>query len=207
VPAVLTFLPLAILIIAVPGPSVLFAVGQSLANGRRAALLSVLGNGLGVAVQGVAVSLGLGALLAAVSGSLLVLRVLGGLYIVYLGIQAWRGAGTEQSAPAPARGTSHLLGRGFLVGLSNPKTFIFLSAFLPQFVTRASEATLQMLVLAAAFAALAIAGDSLWALGAAQARAWFGGDAHRLVQLRRTGAVMLVGLGIFTLASGADSSP
>src|ERR1044071_1091772 len=124
----------ALIIIAIPGPSVLFVIGRSLSLGRRGGLMSVLGNTLGMLPQIAAVSLGIG---AAVAESVLLFQLLklaGAGYLVYLGIQAIRHRHTmtavEPSTPQPA---ARLIRQGFLVGLTNPKSIVLFVAVLPQF--------------------------------------------------------------------------
>jgi len=132
----LTFVVAAALLIALPGPSVLFVIGRTLAFGRRAGLLSVVGNELGMLVQTGLVALGVGAIVAQSIVVLTVIKFAGAAYLVFLGIQAIRHR-REQSAPeleAPPRSALRLLGEGFVVGITNPKSIIFFVAILPQFI-------------------------------------------------------------------------
>ena len=136
----LTFLVASLLFIQVPGPSLLFTIGRALTVGRRDALLSVVGNGLGLLAQVACVALGLGALVAASSTAYVAVKVLGATYVVWLGVQAIRhradarlamtGTGSAGGASQPAKA----LRIGFTVGVTNPKTLVFFTAFLPQFV-------------------------------------------------------------------------
>src|SRR4051794_34825399 len=139
VDSLLAFTVAAFVLIIVPGPSVLFVVSRGVALGRRAALLSVLGNESGLAVHVVAVSLGLGAVVAGSAAVFTVLKLAGAGYLVFLGVKAVRSRrslrGVLDAATLPKRGR-RLLGEGFLVGVGNPKVIIFLAAILPQFVDR-----------------------------------------------------------------------
>lgn len=201
----LAFAPVALLVIAMPGPSVLFTIGRALTVGRRSALLTVVGNGVGLAVQGLALAVGIGALLASVSGALAVLKVGGGLYLIWLGVQAIRHSHDDVDASAVAaapRSTMADLRVGFVLGLTNPKSLVFLGALLPQFVSPHADPAPQLALLGAIFAVLAILGDSVWALAASAARGWFGRSPRRQARLQAGGGLMLVGLGAYSVVSG-----
>ena len=204
----LAFLAASAVFIQVPGPSLLFTIGRALTVGRRDALLSVIGNGLGLLAQVACVALGLGAVVAASSTAYLVVKLLGAAYVVWLGVQAIRHRAdarlamlASDHAHGPGSRSSTALRIGFTVGLTNPKTLVFFTAFLPQFVnTDAGHAPLQLLVLGTVFAALAIASDSVWALVAGRARAWFGAQPRRLDHLSAAGGGMMVALGVAMVA-------
>lgn len=198
--ALVTFFVASIVLIEIPGPSLLFALGRALTTGRRQALLSVVGNGLGVLLQVLAVSVGLGALVAASATAFTVLKLAGAAYVVYLGVQAIRHRSDARRAlvgPDGARpaGAAHALRTGVVVGLTNPKTIVFFAAFLPQFVDRTHSAAPQMVLLGALFCVLAIASDSCWVLAASGAKQWFARKPSRLDGLGATGGVMMIGLG------------
>ncbi|MCW2867801.1 MAG: LysE family translocator [Marmoricola sp.] len=204
----IAFLVASFVFIQVPGPSLLFTIGRALTVGRRDALLSVLGNALGLVVQVLLVALGLGALVAASAGVYTTVKLVGAAYVVWLGVQAIRHRGDarqllERGPAATAPGSRRrAVGTGLLVGLTNPKTVIFFVAFLPQFVDAGAGRTgLQLAVLGLAFGVLAACSDSVWALAAARARAWFARTPSRLDALGAAGGVMMLGLGAFLIAS------
>ena len=204
----IAFLVASFLFIQVPGPSLLFTIGRALTVGRRDALLSVLGNALGLVVQVLLVALGLGALVAASAGVYTAVKLVGAAYVVWLGVQAIRHRGDarrllEHGPDATAPGSRRrAVATGLLVGLTNPKTVIFFVAFLPQFVDAGAGRTgLQLAVLGLVFGVLAACSDSVWALAAARARAWFARTPSRLDALGATGGVMMLGLGAFLIAS------
>ena len=157
----------AFVLILIPGPSVLFTVGRALSVGRRGALLTVLGNTGGLYVQVIAVALGVGAIVEASVEIYTVLKLAGGAYLVYLGVQAIRhrrSRATEMAVATVRTRNRRVLLEGFVVGLTNPKMIVFLAAALPQFVNRgAGQVTLQMLLLGLLVAAIAMGSDSLWA--------------------------------------------
>jgi threonine/homoserine/homoserine lactone efflux protein len=203
----LAFALAAIVIIVIPGPSVLFVIGRSIALGRRAGVLSVVGNALGTIPAVVAVAVGVGAIVAASVVAFTVIKIVGAIYLVYLGVQAIRhrhrhlpGVGR---APASALA---LLRQGFIVGLTNPKTIAFFVAVLPQFVApTAGPVWAQLLLLGILFQTLALLCDSVWALAAGTARLWFARSPRRLSTLSATGGVMMIGLGGALAFTGAKS--
>jgi threonine/homoserine/homoserine lactone efflux protein len=199
----LAFVAASALFIQVPGPSLLFTIGRALTVGRRDALLSVVGNALGIVTQVLAIAVGLGAVVAASAHAYTVLKVVGAAYVVWLGISAIRHRGDARAAlegidAAPVRAAHALrsLRVGFTVGVTNPKTIVFFVAFLPQFVNDSAGHTgLQLAVLGLVFGAMCVASDSIWALAAARARDWFARRPQRLDTLSLTGGVMMIGLG------------
>lgn len=201
------FVAASVVIIVIPGPSVLFVIGRSIALGRRAGVLSVVGNTLGTTPAVIAVAFGVGAIVASSIVAFTALKIVGAIYLVWLGIQAIRHRNAHV-AGAVARPTSSwtLLRQGFVVGLTNPKTIAFFVAVLPQFVApQAGAVWLQMLLLGLTFLVLGLIGDSTWALAAGTARAWFARSPKRISALSGTGGVMMIGLGGALALSGAKS--
>lgn len=190
----LAFLAVAVVLILVPGPSVMFVVSRAVAMGRGAAVRTALGNAAGAFVLVVGVSVGLGALLSTASLSYEVVRLAGAAYLVYLGIQAIRHRG-ELALPRQQRSAGRVLLEGFIVGLTNPKTAVFFAAVLPQFIDPARPAVPQLLALGAIFVLLAALCDSLWGLAAGTARLWFTSSPRRLRTLSATGGATMIALG------------
>jgi threonine/homoserine/homoserine lactone efflux protein len=204
----LAFVIASALFIQVPGPSLLFTIGRALTVGRRDALLSVVGNAIGVTTQVMLVAVGLGAVVAASTEAYVVLKVCGAAYVIWLGIQAIRHRADARAAmdavdtTTVARASAlRSLRVGFTVGLTNPKTIVFFVAFLPQFVNEpAGHTGLQLALLGVVFGAMAACSDSVWALAASRARDWFARRPTRLDKLGVAGGVMMIGLGA-TLAA------
>lgn len=196
----------AFVLIAIPGPSVLFVIGRALAHGRATALLSVLGNSLGLLVVLVLVSLGLGALVAGSAEVFLALKLLGGLYLAWLGVQAIRHRRAIDAGPAAAEAAlprRRALRQGFVVGFSNPKAFMIFAALLPQFVDRGRGGVpAQMLLLGLLAFVIGLLSDSVWALAASKLRDWFAGSPRRGRALGTVGGVSMLGLGVALLATG-----
>ncbi|SBT88376.1 Threonine/homoserine/homoserine lactone efflux protein [Streptomyces sp. DI166] len=204
----LAFAAMSFLLIVVPGPSVLFVVGRALAQGRRAALMTVAGNTVGAYALVLGVALGIGTI---VERSVLVftlLKLAGAAYLVYLGVKAWRERGALRAAfadetEAAPRGGLRTFWEGFVVGVTNPKTIVFFAAVLPQFVDPgAGHATAQMLLLGLVFNVIALASDSVWGLAAATARNWFARSPRRLSAVGGVGGMTMIGLGVTVAATG-----
>ena len=199
------FLLAGVVLVAVPGPSVLFIVGRALAHGRRAALTSVAGNTTGVVLIVVAVALGVGAVAAASAAVFGVLKLVGAAYLVYLGVQTWRHRGDLADAlgrPGAAPGRQ-VFWQGVAVGATNPKVLVLFVALLPQFTDPdAGRPGVQMLVLGLLFCLLAAVLDSVWGLAAGAARDWFATSPQRLRRVGGTGGLMMIGLGATLALTG-----
>lgn len=203
----LAFMAASLLILVIPGPSVLFVVGRALAHGRRTALLSVLGNEIGEFVLVLAVAFGLGPLLERSLVLFSAMKLAGAAYLIYLGVRAFRGrhrmalqAQGDGAEPGSRLGE---LRDGFLVGVANPKAAVFFAAVLPQFVSHsAGHVPLQLVLLGLVFVALAWASDSVWGLAASGARSWFARSPRRLAAVGGAGGLAMIGLGVGIAATG-----
>lgn len=203
----LAFAALSFLLIVIPGPSVLFVIGRALAQGRRAALTTVVGNTLGAYLLVVAVAFGIGSVVERSVLVFTVLKLAGALYLVYLGMKAWRERGSLRAAFAggevPAHSGLRTFWEGFAVGVTNPKTIVFFAAVLPQFVDRDSgHVTVQMLLLGLVFNVIALASDSVWGLIASTARGWFARSPRRLSMVGGVGGLTMIGLGVTVAVTG-----
>lgn len=201
----LTFALAGIVLVVVPGPSVLFIVGRALAHGRRAALTSVAGNTTGAVLVALVVALGFGAVAVRSVEVFTALKLLGAAYLCYLGVQTFRHRGDLTAAVgAPDGGADRrLYWQGVLVGVTNPKLLVFFAAVLPQFVDAgAGNPTGQMLVLGLLFALIAAVLDSAWGLAAGAARRWLATSPARLRRIGGTGGVLIVGMGVALAFTG-----
>jgi len=202
----LTFAALAAVVIAIPGPSVLFTIGRDLSAGRREALLTVAGNAAGEELQVIAVAIGLGAVIQASAVLFTLVKVAGGLYLVFLGVQAIRHRRSLSEALAarvtPSRVT-RALRQVAIVGVTNPKTIVFLAAVVPQFaVPSVGSVQLQLFELGTIFPLIALILDTCWALSASTARAWFARSPRRLELVGGTGGLAMIGVGVGLVATG-----
>ena len=198
--SLISFLLVALVVIVVPGPSVVFVIGRAMILGTRGALLSVWGNAVGVGVQIVAVALGVGSLVYASEVLFSVVKVLGSLFLIYLGIQGILHRKQFASALETSASTStkRVLLDSVVVGLTNAKTLVFFIATFPLFVdpTRGSLVT-QMFVLGGFFFVIGVASDMVWALAAGSARNWLSKSPDRLASVRMAGGIALVLLGTY----------
>ena len=205
----LAFTVAALVLIVIPGPAVLFSVGRTLSLGRTGGLLSVLGVSLALIPIVGLVALGVGAVVAQSAALFTTLKIVGALYLMFLGVQAIRhrkdAAAAAAQPQALARSPFRQLLEGFVVGVTNPKTIAFFVAVLPQFIdVDAGAPAVQMMVLGLVFAVLALISDSAWVLAAAAARTWFAKSPTRIERLTATGGGMMIGLGGVLLVTGND---
>jgi threonine/homoserine/homoserine lactone efflux protein len=200
----------ALVLIAIPGPSVVFTVGRALAYGRAVALLTVVGNAFGLLAVLVLVSLGLGDLVATSDLAFEVVKVGGAVFLVYLGVQALRhrhGIEVDQPGTSSTMRGVRALRQGFVVGFSNPKAYVIFAAVLPPFVDRdRGSATVQMLLLGLLAFVIGLCSDSLWALLASQLRRWFNASPSRGKALGTVGGMSMIGLGVAVAVGGRPDS-
>ena len=180
-----------------PGPAVLLAVSNAATLGARRALLSSAGNAAGVFVVAITALLGLGALLQASATAFTVLKVGGAVYLVHLGIRQWRSpARFASKAPSiSADGDAwRLFGQGVLVAATNPKSILFFTALLPQFMQPQSPFWRQGLLLTATFAACTVLSHLCYVAAARHLRRWLGETRGRWWQ--RASGALFIGLGL-----------
>lgn len=205
----LTFGLAALILIAIPGPSVVFVIGRALAYGRGVALASVVGNSLGLLTIVVLVALGLGVIVQESIAVFQVLKIVGAAYLVWLGIDAVRRRrdfltdGSDQDLPGAAMTWRRAVRQGYVVGVTNPKAYMILAAVLPQFVDRgAGHLQLQMLLLGLLAFTIGMVSDSLWALIASQLRTWFTRSPKRGEAVGAVGGFSMIGLGVGLAVTG-----
>lgn len=196
----------AMIIILAPGPSVLFVIARAIAWGRKVAVVTVAGNVSGAFVLSTLVAFGLGPILQRSDLAFAIVQWGGGLYLIYLGIDAIRkrsvhAADMTNQGPTEPK-VLQSIRDGFMVGVLNPKGLVFYAAVLPQFVDRArGHVTSQLILLGALFSLLAFVSDGSWGLLAGTARAWLAGKVSRLEKLRATGGIVMITLGVAIIAS------
>jgi threonine/homoserine/homoserine lactone efflux protein len=205
---VLAFAAVVTVLIAIPGPSVLFTISRALTVGRRGALLTVAGNEIGLCVQVVAVAFGVGAVLERSAQVVTAVKLAGAAYLVYLGVQAVRHrTSVAEALAAEVRPVTPLraVRDGFVVGVANPKSIVFFVAALPEFTSAAPghlPVPAQMLILGALFPVIALVLDSLWATIADTARRWLVRSPRRLAMIGGAGGLVMIGLGLSVAVTG-----
>ena len=185
------FLVITAVLVIVPGPIVTLVIATAATRGIRAALQTVIGTTLGNAVLLACIALGLSWILKTSAEVFGYLRLLGAGYLIWLGIQTWRHAGSLGEAPPPA-GHVHAW-RGFVVALTNPKTIAFFTAFLPQFIDPALPLARQLWVMCGVTVILAGLLDAAWGVTAGLSRAFLMKPRHNRLLGRLSGAVLIGG--------------
>jgi len=187
------FLLLTVILVLVPGPVVTLVISTGATKGVRAALVTVAGTSTGNTLLVTAVALGLSWVLTHAGYLFEVLRWAGAVYLIYLGIRAWRSAAREQPV-SPANHVHYW--RGVVVGATNPKGIAFFTAFLPQFVDPALPVVRQLVTMCAVAVAIGAVSDSCWAVASGLGRAWFMRPA-RARFLKRASGLTLIGGGVW----------
>jgi threonine/homoserine/homoserine lactone efflux protein len=201
------FVVAALVLLITPGPAVLYIVTRSIDQGRGAGLVSMLGVHVGTLVHVAAAAAGLSALLAASATAFSVVKYLGALYLVYLGVRRLlerdgAGRACRESDRPPLR---RAFLDGVVVNVLNPKTGLFFLAFLPQFadVARGSLGG-QILALGLLFVLLGTITDGLYALGAGSAARWLRHDPRFVRRERWVSGGMYIGLGLVAAFSSSS---
>lgn len=202
---VIAFAIASFLIIIIPGPSVLFTIGRGISYGKKAALVNVAGNSVGMFTGSLAVAIGIGTFVQSSDIAYALVGVLGGGYLVYLGYDAIKTrkdvakALVTKSDPKP---TKQLFKQGFVVGFLNPKSLVFFAAILPQFVDRSQgQIILQMIFLATVFFVIAVISDGTWGIVAGTARNWLAETPNRIEKISGAGGLIIIALGVSVIIS------
>jgi threonine/homoserine/homoserine lactone efflux protein len=198
----LAFAAASAVLVAIPGPTVLLVISYALAHGRKSALATVLGVGLGDFTSMTASMLGLGAFLLTSAALFTALKWIGAAYLIYMGVRLWRqpvggtlkGEGRVSVETRPRRIFLH----AYVVTALNPKGIIFFIAFLPQFLDMARPVLPQMLLFEATFLVLAIGNAALYALMAAAARQTIRKPAVQR-RVNRVGGSLLIAAGLLAI--------
>lgn len=194
--AVFAAATLAILLI--PGPAVLYVVTRSIEMGRAGGLASVAGITTATVTHVALATAGLSSLVLASTAAFDAVKYVGAAYLLFLGLRRLLGRGLERAEEDVApRTRRRAYAQGVVVNLTNPKTIVFVFAFLPQFVDpHARHVWLQVLVLGLSFALLGFLSDSVWALAAGTVADRLRGTSGIARVQRWVGGGTLVGLGV-----------
>ena len=200
----LAFVAASVVLLAIPGPTVLLVISYTLGHGKRAATATVAGVALGDFTAMTASMLGLGALLATSAALFTVLKWIGAAYLVYLGVKLWRAPVAGDEAPgdvvsAVTERPLRIFLHTYVVTALNPKSIIFFVAFLPQFLNHAEPLALQMAIFEATFLVLATANAAAYGLLASMARKTIRKPRVQRA-VNRTGGSLMIGAGL--LAAG-----
>ena len=205
--SLIAFVVASVVLTITPGPAVFYIVTRSLSQGRRAGLASVGGVALGNLGNSIGASVGLAALFAISSLAFWVVKYAGAAYLIYLGVKALRRPSETLEAPRPRSSPPAVIFRdGFIVALLNPKTTLFFSAFLPQFLDPHSSTIVQSVALGTAFVLIASVTDTTYALTASIIAPAMARMKSRRNVGRYLTASAFIGLGVITAASGSRHS-
>lgn len=169
-----TFIIAATVLIVVPGPAVLYIVARAIEQGRLAGLTSVLGIATGELIHAIAAAIGLSAILATSALAFSIVKYLGAIYLIYLGITTLLKKPVPQNTQVdPAKPLIQIFRQGIIVSVLNPKAALFFLAFLPQFADPSRGAIpAQIMLLGLIFVAIALVSDGTYALLAGQIGGW-----------------------------------
>ncbi|HKW57495.1 MAG TPA: LysE family translocator [Candidatus Acidoferrum sp.] len=206
----LFFISAALILLAIPGPAVLYITSRSIGQGRNAGLVSALGIGLGTLVHTAAATIGLSALLVSSAAAFSIVKYLGAAYLVFLGIQRLRkneAFATASDAVTPRASLARVFGQGVVVNILNPKTALFFFAFIPQFIdpNRGHVAT-QIASLGVLFAVMGTTSDSLWALFSSSVAGWLRTNPRWTRNERFVSGGILISLGFATAFAGSSAT-
>jgi threonine/homoserine/homoserine lactone efflux protein len=192
------FVATALVLLAIPGPAVLYVVSRSIDQGRQAGLASVLGITTGTVVHVTLAAVGLSSLILASRVAFDAVRYVGAAYLIFLGVRRLLTRAADEALEVrPERTRRDLYTQGVVVNLLNPKTIVFIFAFIPQFVNVDSGHTwFQIMLLGLTFAALGLMSDSLYAVAAGTVADRLRGTPLVARVERFVGGLVLVGLGV-----------
>jgi threonine/homoserine/homoserine lactone efflux protein len=192
-------------LVATPGPGVLYVVGRSIDQGRRAGLVSMFAIETAEVVYVLAAAIGVTALLATSAAALDTLRYGGAAYLIVLGVRRWRAAADGEEPvdqpPVVASGR-RVFAHGFVVQLLNPKVAVFFLAYFPQFIDPHAAVLPQVLMLGAMYVAIAVACDAVWVLVSSGLARRLARSARARRVMARSSAVTYIGLGLFAALTG-----
>jgi threonine/homoserine/homoserine lactone efflux protein len=201
----LAFLVAALLVAVVPGPGIFYVAARTLAGGRAAGFASSVGLGIGGLVHVAAGAVGVSALLMASAQAFTALKVVGAIYLIWLGLKAWRQARALPPAHLQAAGAGRAFRQGILVEALNPKTAAFFLAFIPQFIDPARLVAAQFIVLGLISVCLNTSAVILVTCWAAMARLGLGSRPALIVRLRQASGAVMCGLGASLLLARRSS--
>lgn len=188
----LTFIAATSLMIALPGPSILLTVAHSLSFGWRYSLYTAMGATIGVSVQLLIATIGLASLLNTAAEAFNWLRWGGALYLIYLGIKQWQSASKPIEVLHASVSKANLIFQGIIVTIPNPKSLIFIAAFLPQFIDSSQPLGMQLVYIVPTFLLISFVVTAFWGLVAGKANIFLRSQKAIQSALRAAGGIMVV---------------
>ncbi len=205
----LLFIVVASVAILSPGPAILLAISNSLQYGFKTVLLSSAGNITGLLMLSSAAIFGLGAVLKTSTNLFLILKIVGALYLIYLGVKQWRSKvnyfSDQQHNKQKWKSNRFIFLEGFLIAITNPKAILFFTALFPQFINLKSDLASQFLIMTFTFMSMSFLVLSTYGLLAYKTKKWF--SSHkRAIWFNRTVGSLFVLLGMALLQLKAERS-
>ncbi|RXH38698.1 RhtB family transporter [Bradyrhizobium nanningense] len=194
-PTILAFLAAALLVAITPGPGIFYIVARTLAGGRDEGLASSVGLGLGGLVHVLAGAVGLSALAMASAEAFTLLKIVGGLYLVWLGVKTWREGRVVEPADVHITGARRAFREGIVVEALNPKTAAFFLAFIPQFIDPSAQVAVQFITLGMISVAFNTSVDLIVTYWAGKARDGLAKRPSLIVKTRQVSGAVMFGLG------------
>ena len=194
---IIGFVGLSLLLAMTPGPDTFLVLRFSLQN-SRSGLAAATGSALGSLLWAFAVAVGLASLLEQSATAYRIVKIAGGLYLIYLGYKLWRAPIVTPDAPAPALSLKRIFAHAYAVTALNPKSIIFFIAFVPQFIDTARPFAPQVAILEATFVIMAGLNAALYGWLASKAREKLKNPRVQRA-VNRTGGSALMGAGVLAL--------
>jgi len=193
----LTFVIATAIMIALPGPSVLLTVAHSISFGWQSAISTVAGATMGVAVQLIIAVIGLTSLLNLVAEAFEWFRWAGAAYLIYLGVKQWQNASHPVTVEALSISRKSLFIQGLIITIPNPKSLIFIAAFLPQFIDTSRALEMQFAIIIPTFLIITFCVTSIWALATGKIRLFLHNQRIFRAVFRTAGGLMVsAGIGL-----------
>jgi threonine/homoserine/homoserine lactone efflux protein len=190
--------------IALPGPSVLLTVAHSISFGWRRALITVSGATLGIAIQLLVAVIGIGSLIKFVAATFDVLRWAGAGYLIYFGVKVWINASDLATLGKGVARPNRLLMQGLTITVFNPKSLLFIAAFLPQFVDAGRPVETQFFIIVPVFLVITFVVTSIWAMVSGTVNKFVKNSETFAIVFRVTSAlIVLSGIGMVVVRQGA----
>jgi len=196
------FLAAALLVAITPGPGIFYIMGRTLTAGRTEGMASSIGLGLGGLVHVFGGAVGISALIMASAEAFTLLKIVGAMYLIWLGLKTWRQARMVEQAEVRTTGMRRALREGIVVEALNPKTAAFFLAFIPQFIDPSANVATQFVVLGLISVGLNTSADLIVTYWAAKARAGLMKRPSFITKARQASGAVMCGLGATLLFAG-----
>jgi len=187
----IAFVVATIIMILLPGPSVMLTIGHSISHGTRAALLTVAGTSAAIILQLLVTAAGMTSLLLVVAEWFEIIRWLGVAYLIYVGVQYWWASGDDETAAAASSQGQRLFWQGFVVSATNPKSLAFYAAFFPQFISVGADIAQQLIILSITFFVIATVLTAGYGILAGNVRQYVTGAATVKLRNRISGTLVM----------------